>query len=203
MKVLADHTLEGAQRELLPSRGAAMPTRRLLVIHFTSGATAMSSINYWRQLGGGIGAHLVIDRDGTIYQCQPFDRTCGHAGVSRWRDPKTGRLYRNVNGCSIGIELANAGDNAELARRWSALPLITARHHNGGANCPWEQYPDAQFAACVDAATALVRRYQLDDVTGHDCIAPERKNDPGPAFHMDLLREACGFLTDLPAVHFP
>jgi N-acetylmuramoyl-L-alanine amidase len=49
-------------------------------------------------------------------------------------------------------------------------------------------------------AKVLVACYQLDDITGHDCIAPERKDDPGPAFPMAELRAACGF-TGLPAVH--
>lgn len=200
MKIGTDHFLDAAKRELIPGSGSAMKTRRALVIHFTSGATALSSINYWRELGGGIGAHIVIDRDGAIFQCRAFDRTCGHAGVSRWKDPKTGKLYRNLNSCSIGIELANAGDSALLTKKWSKLPPLTARHRNGGALCGWEAYPDAQMAACRDVAVALVTHYRLDDVTGHECIAPERKNDPGPAFPMQELREACGF-EGLPEVH--
>jgi N-acetyl-anhydromuramyl-L-alanine amidase AmpD len=44
-----------------------------------------------------------------------------------------------------------------------------------------------------------VGRYSLDDITGHDCIAPERKLEPGPAFPMVPLREARGF-KGLPAV---
>jgi N-acetyl-anhydromuramyl-L-alanine amidase AmpD len=50
----------------------------------------------------------------------------------------------------------------------------------------------------------LVQAYNLDDVTGHDCIAPERKTDPGPAFqkHMANIRAACGIGLSLPMVHF-
>lgn len=199
MNITSDHWLDPVQRQPIAG-GSAMETRRLLVIHFTSGATGLSSINYWRSLRSGICAQIVIDRDGTIYQCRPFDRTAGHAGVSRWKDPRTGRRYTNLNACSIGIELANAGDSAELAKRWSKLPPIKAKHRNGGALCPWEAYPDPQLAACTAVSVALVRRYNLDDVTGHECIAPERKVDPGPAFPMLALREACGF-SGLPEVH--
>lgn len=178
-----------------------MPVRRCVVIHYTAGATARSSINFWKTKSAkGASAHVVIDRDGTIIQCRPFNRTAGHAGVSRWRDPKTGVLYEGLNSCSIGIELANAGDNVKLARRWSKMPLVKAAHRNGGPAKDWEAYPPAQLAAVTKLVQALVKRYRLDDITGHDCIAPERKSDPGPAFPMEKLRQACGF-SGLPIVY--
>lgn len=201
MKVGGDHWLEGVKRKVIAG-GAAMDVRRVLVIHFTAGATGLSSIGYWNTPAArGANAHLVIERDGTVYQCRPFNRQCGHAGKSRWRDPKTGVLYHGVNACGIGIELANAGNNPALARKWSKLPLVEARHKNGGPVSQWEAFPDAQLAACAAAALALVTRYRLDDIVGHEDIAPERKNDPGPAFPMGKLRELCGF-TGMPRVEW-
>ena len=187
MTIDANHFLEGVKRDLLPG-GAEMLVRRFLVIHFTSGASGQSSINFWKMPEAkGASAHLVIERDGTVIQCRPFNRTCGHAGKSRWKG------FDGLNACSIGIELANAGDNAKLAAKWSKLPLFKARHKNGGPVTDWEAYPEEQLAACIQVAKALVARYKLDDVIGHDDIAPDRKNDPGPAFPMGRLREACGF----------
>lgn len=187
MRITPDHWLENVKREVIDG-GSVMPVRRFLVIHFTSGATALSSINFWRTPAAkGASAHIVIDRDGTVYQCRPFNRTCGHAGKSKWRG------FEGLNSCSIGIELANAGDNEPLAKRWTSLPLIEARHKNGGPVKKWEQYPAAQLAACEAVSRALVERYSLDDVIGHDDIAPDRKVDPGPAFPLGQLRQACGF----------
>lgn len=200
MKVTAAHWIDTAIKEPIAG-GSEMKIRRCVVTHFTAGATAKSSINYWRSLTSGICAHLVIDRDGTIYQCRPFNRTCGHAGVSRWKDPKTGILYKNANGYSIGIEIANAGDNEALAKKWSKLPLLTAKHRNGGPVRKWENYTPEQISAVKSLCQTLVARYNLDDVTGHDCIAPERKNDPGPAFPIQDIRKACGF-SGLPIVHW-
>lgn len=167
-----------------------MNVRRFLVIHFTAGASGMSSINYWRQLGNGVCAHLVIERDGTVRQCRPFNRTCGHAGRSRWTDPNTGKSYSGLNSCSIGIELANGGSS--YPTKFSSLPPVRARHKNGGPLIEWERYTKEQLEACVEVSKALVKRYNLDDVVGHDDIAPTRKTDPGPAFPMGDLREACG-----------
>lgn len=179
-----------------------MPIRRCVVMHYTAGASAESSINFWKSKAAkGASAHVVIDRDGTVYQCRRFDRTCGHAGESRWRDPKTGIEYEGLNSCSIGIELANAGDNERLARRWSKMPMVWAAHRNGGPEKYWEAYNPKQLASAVVVVRALVRRYKLDDVTGHDCIAPERKADPGPAFPMRELREGVG-MAGLPIVYW-
>lgn len=193
MKITDDHWLDTAIRVPL-SGGSAMPVRRFLVMHFTSGATAKSSIDFWKTPEAkGASAHIVIDRDGTVYQCRPFNRTCGHAGASKWTDPNTGRVYAGLNSCSIGIELANGGDSASLISRFSKLPPYVGRHKHGGPIKSWEQYPELQLKAAREVASLLVKRYNLDDVVGHDDIAPERKVDPGPAFPMLEFREFLGF----------
>ena len=190
MKIEADHWLDIAKRRPI-SGGAIMAIRRFLVIHFTAGASAQSSIDWWKQLNNGVCAHFIIERDGTIYQCRPCNRTAGHAGASQWKDPKSGIAYHGLNSCSIGIELANGGDS--YPEKFSALEPTKAAHKNGGRVTEWETYPSAQLAACEMLSRVLCDRYNLDDVVGHEDIAPKRKSDPGPAFPMRLLREACGF----------
>ena len=101
--------------------------------------------------------------------------------------------FNGLNDCSIGIELANAGDDSRLASKYTKLPLIKASHKNGSTVKDWEAYTAAQYRACEEVSKVLVARYNLDDVVGHEDIAPNRKNDPGPAFPMQMLREACGF----------
>lgn len=202
---ITDHWLDSTTHDHI-NGGSPMLTRRCLVIHFTAGATAKSSIESMRN--NGLSCHLVIDRDGTIYQCRPFNRQCAHAGKSRWVDPKTGKKYTNANGFSIGIELANAGNDSgalKWARKQTGFSSKKARHRNGGPLVEWENFPQAQATACLEAAEAIVKRYNLDDVTGHDCIAPERKDDPGPAFDhlMKFIRMDCGFGHTLPVVHWP
>lgn len=200
MKVEADHWLDEAKREYIPG-GRAMNVRRLLVIHFTSGASGLSSIQDWRQRASGVCAHIVIDRDGTIFQCRAFNKTCGHVGSGRWVDPHTGKRYTDINGIAIGIELANAGqDNITWAKRLSDWSTIAARHRNGGSVVQWEKFRPDQITACTNLAMTLVKRYNLDDVSGHDCLDPEDRDDPGPAFPMAAVRAACGF-EGLPVVH--
>ncbi len=201
MNITDDHWLEEAIREPI-SGGNEMDTRRFLIVHNTEGWSAMSSIEGWQEKDDGVLAHLVIDRDGTIYQCRPFNRTCGHAGDSEWTDPNTGTTYYDLNSCSIGIELANAADMkrdpdvypdylmGELAGK--PIPRFLAAHKNGGPETEWEVYPPAQVAACEAVSKALVARYNLDDIAGHDDIAPDRKVDPGPCYPLAHLRTCCG-----------
>lgn len=201
MNITADHWLEGAIRKQLAG-GSEMNTRRFLVTHFTSGWTAQSSIDFWNTPEAhGASAHVIIDRDGTIYQVRPFSRTCGHAGESKWKDPNTGKMYVGLNSCSIGIELANAGDmmrNPDVYPKTMGdlsgkpIPRLVARHQNGGPVSAWEMYPSAQMKSLEIVAKAIVDRYNIDSMCGHDQIAPNRKNDPGPAFNWQPLRNYVG-----------
>lgn len=193
----------------LSKGGNSMPIRRALVIHYTEGGAAKTSWGWWTQPQNrkqDLGAHFLIERDGTVYQCRACNRTISHAGRSRWADPKTGKMYYGLNSCSIGIELCNTGDACDDIRGEEQLRgfagYVQATHRNSSQTKKWEKFSDAQFQACLELSKLLVSAYNLDDVTGHDCIAPERKIDPGPAFPIEKLREALGF-KGLPAVHRP
>lgn len=184
------------------SGGAPMSIRRAVVLHFTGGASGASSINAMRERG--VSAHLVVDRDGSVTQCRSFNKTAGHAGKSRWVDPKTGKKYIGCNEFTIGIEIANAGDD-DGAQKWAVkngAKLEKAKHRNESGVKTWEVYTDAQIAAVIVICRALITQYNLDDITGHDCIAPERKLDPGPLFPMEMVRKECGF-SGLPIVYRP
>ena len=204
------HTITGIPR--LPvgdftSGGKPMPVRRCAVIHYTEGGAAKTSWGWWQKPQNrriDLGAHFLIERDGTIYQCRALNRTISHAGVSRWRDPKTGVLYRNLNSCSIGIELCNTGDACDRIKGEEQLKgfagYVMSKHPLTKKLAKWEAYSSEQLLACIELCKVLVEGYNLDDLTGHDCIAPERKTDPGPAFPWAYVRKECGF-SGLPAVH--
>lgn len=192
-----DHWLEGVQRLPYPE-GPTMGIRRFAVAHFTAGASAKSSVDFWRSPDAkGAEAHVVIDRDGTIYQVRAFNQRADHAGESSWKCPRLGKVFTGLNSCSIGVEFANGGDSSSLIRRFSKLPPVKARHKNGGPVTDWEAFPECQIAAGIEVFRAIVKRYNLDDLVGHEDIAPKRKTDPGPAFPMLRIREASGF-TGLP-----
>jgi N-acetyl-anhydromuramyl-L-alanine amidase AmpD len=212
-KIDADHWLSTAKRA--PIDGGNPLTPLYVVIHFTEGFSADSSVSGWRTKKDGVLAHVVVDRDGTIYQCRAFNRTCGHAGgpgMAIWQDPRTGKTYDGANSVSIGIEIANTGMNVAFHKKLNTggcYPdgtTVAVSHRNGCKGTEetrdgkeWEVYPPAQLRSVFGLVSLLMARYNLHDITGHDCISSWRKADPGPAFPMLELRKANG-LSGLPVV---
>ncbi len=207
-RLLAD----GRAVEMIPSRftsGNFVSTPRILVIHFTSGASARSSAEWFRSPDNkGASAHLVIERDGSTLQCVPFSEIAWHAGKSTWK----GR--NDLNRLSLGIELANWGNLERRGSEWvsgNGKPVanpVMAMHKNGnpdGSRHPigWEPYPEAQFAAAVAIARALAAAYGITEIVGHDDIAPDRKKDPGPAFDMVRFRREVLNATPAPRAAAP
>jgi len=188
---------DGRTVETITSRytgGAFADPPRILVVHFTFGASARSSAEWFDDPSNpGSSAHLVIEREGTVIQCVPFDTVAWHAGKSSWKG------MDGLNHASIGIELANWGYLQKRASGWTsctgvALPdpvLAVHRHGNpdgSGSPIGWEPFPEAQFQSLVEIVRQLVATYGIDEIVGHDDIAPTRKWDPGPAFDMERLR---------------
>lgn len=184
-----------------PNQGPGVITPQFLVMHFTAGRSAQSSIGHLTNPAAKASAHLVIGRDGSITQLVDFNKRAWHAGISHWdgRD--------NVNAFSIGIELDNAGEltgGAGHWRSWFQMPVgdadvLVARHKNGGGETGWQRYTEPQIGVAVEVGSALVRQYHLVDVVGHEDIAPGRKRDPGPAFPMSSFRSiAMGRVNDDP-----
>lgn len=112
-----------------------------------------------------VSAHYLIDHDGTIYRLVNEDKRAFHAGISEWGGRK------NLNYCSIGIELLN-------------------KDVNGGEafNRPFEEKQiEALHALLDDIKTRHPIRNEY--ILGHDQIAPTRKNDPGPHFPWHKFRK--------------
>ncbi len=162
----------------------------LLVLHYTAGASAESSIAWLTDPRAQASAHVLVARDGSVTQLVPFDRRAWHAGQSRWED------RTNLNRWSFGIELDNGGALQRRGDGWTtpwgapvdAARVVEAAHPHGGPVRGWEAFPPQQLLAAAEVATLLVRHYGLRDVVGHDEIAPGRKSDPGPAFPMQSFR---------------
>ena len=187
----------GKDVEQVPSKNtggkfAAPP--KIAVIHFTAGGTGRSSAEWFRSpQNTGSSAHVVIERDGTVLQCISLEKVAWHAGKSSWHG------LVGLNRHSIGIELANWGALRSASGGWVtstgkriAEPFL-GTHRNGNPDgsrrvIGWEPFSDEQFDAARAVVEALVSAYGVNEIVGHDDIAPVRKSDPGPAFDMARFR---------------
>ncbi len=188
--ILTDDVLNRVTELRSPNHGSTLRAQ-YLVIHFTAGASAMSSARWLCSPSSKASAHIIIGRDGRIIQLVPFNKVAWHAGRSAWE----GRT--NLNSCSIGIELDNAGKVMQRADgSWAnalgvVVPsdqVVTARHKNSSETAHWHAYSTEQLEAAVEIGGLIVARFGIVDVVGHDDISPGRKHDPGPAFPMESYR---------------
>lgn len=170
----------------------------LIIVHFTGGGSAESSIGAME--ARNVSAHAIVDRDGSITQLVPFNEQAWHAGPSNWRGKGPCNPY------AFGIEIANygwlnktgSGGYSAYGHPIAADHVILAQHKNGNPTgvagaIPWEEYTPEQIAAVSDIIAAL-KQYCPDiiDVVGHDDVAPVRKSDPGPAAPMNIWKGALG-----------
>lgn len=193
MKVL-NHRIADAAGDAFPyvespNRGGALAPR-FLVMHYTASRGGGASVDWLARKEARASAHLVIDRDGSVTQLVPFNRVAWHAGRSRWLD------VNGLNGHSVGIELANAGKLVRRGSRWVAWfgdeidddEVVEATHRNETSPAGWHAFPAEQIEAAVAAAGAIVGKYPIEAILGHDDVSPGRKVDPGPAFPMASFR---------------
>jgi len=161
-----------------------------LVIHYTAGRSASSSAKFLARKDVKASAHLVIGREGEVYQLVPFDKVSWHAGKSKYG----GR--NGLNKYSIGIEIDNAGVlnkvgsqyQAWFGKKYMESDVIKAVHRNETTPRYWHTYTDKQLEVLTEIVELLVSEYDLKQILGHEEISPGRKQDPGPAFDLDRFR---------------
>jgi len=163
-----------------------------IVLHYTAGRDGKSSAQYLAKDNVKASAHIVIDRDGKIYQLVPFDTIAWHAGRSSWKNRSGFNKY------SIGIEIDNAGlltksgNNyvAWFGKKYDPDQVMEAVHRNESQSKFWHLYEESQIDMVETVCELLMQHYTgIQNILGHEEIAPGRKLDPGPAFPLDQLRK--------------
>ncbi|MET0741911.1 MAG: N-acetylmuramoyl-L-alanine amidase, partial [Microvirga sp.] len=138
----------------------------MLVLHYTGMASEGEALQWLCHPVSQVSAHYFVFEDGRVLQMVPELRRAWHAGHAMWNGET------DLNSCSIGIEIANAGHPAGLP-----------------------PYGAAQIRSVIALSKDLVTRWRIpaERVLGHSDIAPGRKLDPGEAFPWaDLHREGVG-----------
>ena len=176
---------DGVSFHATPNVGAVMRPR-YLIMHYTAGWSTDSAVQSLctRKAQGNTSAHIVLGRDGRIVQLAPLNVVTWHAGVSQWNG------LVGLNAWSIGIEMDNAGLLHREGSKYAAWfgkeypegDVVLAAHKHGGGIQPWHAFSEVQIRRALELADVIVAHYGLEDVLGHEDIAPGRKTDPGPAF---------------------
>ena len=135
-------------------RPDGLPTD-LVVLHYTGMASAEAALARLCDPAARVSAHYLIGEDGETWHLVEEAHRAWHAGVSCWAGEA------DVNGRSIGIELANPG------------------HELG-----YIPFPEMQLQALERLLAQLLERRRVDParVVGHSDVAPLRKRDPGELF---------------------
>jgi N-acetylmuramoyl-L-alanine amidase len=162
-----------------------------IIIHYTAGSSAESSVKTLMDPNSKASAHLVIGRDGSITQLVPFNVIAWHAGPSQY-GTRVG-----FNQYSIGIEIDNAGVLEKRGgkyfswfnREYPEIETVQGIHRNQSVSRYWHAFKEEQINIVFDICQLLVRHYNIKFILGHEEISPGRKVDPGPAFPLDKLRE--------------
>ena len=173
-----------------PKNRVPLDRPEVVVMHYTGGGEGRDSALYLADPATKASAHVVVARDGQVFQLVPFDVRAWHAGASSL----DGRP--NVNAFSIGVELANAGRLVRRDDRWFTwygreVPrgeVVTVQGAEGVTH--WHAYTPLQLGVAARVCRLLSRRYGIRRIVGHSDIT-SRKQAPGPAFPWEaFLRDA-------------
>jgi N-acetyl-anhydromuramyl-L-alanine amidase AmpD len=185
-----------------------------IVWHWTAGrggpgfaeTLARRAQTYRRDIDRPASWHVLIAKDGAVFQSAPFIVGTWHVGRP---GVVAGRRFQNVNRATVGCELENAGRLRKLGDRFYCWPYWT----NPGAppherrpdpRCAvdssrvvvvpgegtFDDFPPAQVASAERMLTALVLRFgwsQQDCAYGHVDFDWPRKEDPGPLWRRERL----------------
>ena len=142
----------------------------ILLLHYTGMPDAEGALDWLCREESQVSAHYFVHEDGRIVQMVPEARRAWHAGASFWAGE------RDINGCSIGIEIANGGPDSENP-----------------------EFPAVQMEAVIALCGDILSRHDISAhrVLGHSDVAPGRKSDPGRFFDWRALgRAGIGVLID-------
>lgn len=105
-----------------------------------------------------VSTHLLIRREGELFQFVPFSKRAWHAGQSLFQGKE------RCNDFSIGIEL------------------------EGTDEIPYTEKQYKTLIQTIESLYLIFPHLRRDRIVGHCDIAPQRKTDPGVIFDWSLLQ---------------
>jgi N-acetylmuramoyl-L-alanine amidase len=140
---------------------------KFIVIHFTVQDLPTSIKTLTTEI---VSSHYLLTDtpEPVFYTLVDESRQANHAGVSNWK------TYTQLNVSSIGIEIVNPG---------------ATETPQGKVYAPFAQ---AQIDQLILLLKDIVARHHIapENIIGHNEIAPQRREDPGPLFPWKQLADA-------------
>lgn len=188
-KLISENLSEIVISENTNNKGGIIDPK-FIIIHYTAGRSVESTVEWFKNPKSDASAHLVIGCDGKLTQLIDFNKKAWHAGKSKWAN------LNGLNDFSIGIELDNPGRLSKVGdkyfswfkKEYSKDNVVEAPHKHETNNSFWFEYTEEQIEICFKVCKLILENYSIQDILGHDDIAPFRKNDPGPLFPMENFR---------------
>jgi N-acetyl-anhydromuramyl-L-alanine amidase AmpD len=152
------------------------------VVHYTADGDAAAGAA--SLVAAGLGYHLIVAKDGSVYQMASLTRKVWHAGKAAWRGHSPNQTCLAVALVSWGFLRPSPGDAYRTYLGTLVVPGAVAWRTDNrfGIVQPWDAATPAQTSALE---TILQRCLDLgmdpDMICGHDeCALPAgRKMDPG------------------------
>jgi AmpD protein len=137
----------------------------------------------------------------------------GHYGGNQVQELFTNRLDWNAHPYFKCIEGLQVSSHFYIRRGGELLQFVSCddRAWHAGTSCyrgrnncnddsigieleglEGDTFEAAQYARLVTLCKALLQRYPIAHVAGHEHIAPGRKADPGPGFNWTQLQQSLG-----------
>ena len=130
----------------------------LLVMHYTGMKTGKEALERLCDEKSKVSSHYLVFENGEIHQLVPENKRAWHAGISSWKGEK------DINSCSIGIEIVNGGHN----------------YLDADGRIP--EYKNEQLNSVIALSKRIINQHGRLEFLGHSDIAPSRKKDPGEHF---------------------
>lgn len=164
----------------------------LVVIHSSLSDNAGREVTYYASTNARGAVHIVIDRNGTVYQMAPFNQATWHAGAAKWKD-------RNVNRISLSISLINLGPLVKDGNQWKSAiypsklvasnDVVTLNDSVTHKPRGWHKFPPPQMQSLERVCKALFRAYpSLGAIVRTTDVNKQKADNPGPAFPLETLK---------------
>ena len=192
---IKDHRLKNGNVKFVPTKkhgikfGINLPDT--IIVHYTATRSVEAAVDTLAKSEKKASAHLVVGKNDEIVQIVDFDTIAWHAGRSEYKGRKGFNKY------SIGIEIDNPGWLKRTGNRFTTWyekevdisDVVEARHRNPETDERfWHRYTEKQIEVVEEICETLASTYDIKHILGHEEISPGRKQDPGPAFPLDKIR---------------